>query len=114
MTFGSVALGQESAPQVFYFTNRSTIPLRVVGSEYVYDGGLTSSFSWGIQTSPSDLTASCIDLPGFILQPGQACAYEVLTFKPAATGTNTLLIGIRFTDGVRELVVWVTAKGKGI
>jgi len=112
MTFGSVALDQESAPQVFYFTNRSTIPLRVVGAEYYY--GPNSSFSWDIQISVSGMTASCFDLPGFILQPGQACGFEVVTFKPVVTGAHSLSIGTWFTDGVSVVEVWVTAKGRGI
>ena len=39
---------------------------------------------------------------------------EVLTFKPAVTGNNTLLIGVWFTDGFSDVFAWVTAKGRGV
>ena len=113
MSIGSVAVGQESATQVVYVTNRSIIPVRWTGSGFSY--GLNGFGSWVVASSgASGMTASCFDLPDVTIQPGQTCAMHVFTFKPAATGAYSLLIGMRFTDGVGVFDLWVSVKGKGV
>ena len=113
MGFGSIAVGQESAPQVLYVTNRSIIPIRWTGTVYQY--GPNSSSSWAVDFGGvSGMTASCYDLPDVTIQPGQTCSLDVFTFKPAVTGAHSLTIGIRFSDGVGVVDLWVSAKGKGV
>lgn len=113
MNFGSIAVGQESAPQVLYVTNHSVIPIRWSGT--AYQSGPNSAASWGIQFGGvSGMTASCYDLPDSTIQPAQTCAMDVFTFKPAVTGSHSLSILMRFTDGVGVVDLLVSAKGKGI
>ena len=113
MNFGSLVVGQESAPQVLYVTNRSIIPIRWTGTVYQY--GPNSFTSWKVDFGGiSGMTASCYDLPDQTIQPGQTCSLDVFTFKPTATGAHSLSVGMRFTDGVGVVDLWISAKGKGI
>jgi hypothetical protein len=109
VNFGSVVVGEQSAPQVLYVTNRSIIPIRWTGTLYQYG---SSSASWDVGTV-AGMSASCFDLPSITIQPGQTCAIDVITFKPAATGAQSLAIGMRFSDGVGFVDLWVSVKGKG-
>jgi hypothetical protein len=113
MNFGSVAVGQESAAQLIYVTNRSAIPIRWTGTLYQY--GPNAFGSWDITLSGGiGLTASCFDLPGVTIEPGQTCALDMVRFKPQATGALSVTFLVRFTDGLNVLDISVTAKGRGV
>jgi hypothetical protein len=112
MNFGSVVVGEASAPQVLYVTNRSVIPIKWTGTVWQY--GANSGGSWHVFDLAAGMTASCFDLPDVTIQPGQTCAIDVISFAPERAGPYSLTTGIRFSDGVGYVDVWIPVKGKGI
>lgn len=113
MNFGSLAVGQESAPRALLRHEPLDHPDPLGGNGL----SVRSELGWVLGNpvgGVSGMTASCYDLPDSTIQPGQTCALDVFTFKPTVTGAHSLTIGMRFTDGVGVVDLFVTAKGKGV
>ena len=109
MSFGSVSVGEESAAQILYATNRSPVPLRWVRSEF------TARPSTGlIILDLAPAPANCFDGTDWVIQPGQTCGLVKIAFKPDSTGAFYVDGVNTFTDGVTTVTATSTGKGKGI
>ena len=109
MSFGSVPVGEMSAPQLLYATNRSVMPLRFsTGNVHgrPSDGDIELSFA----PAPT----SCFNGTDIVIQPGQTCGMISLAYMPGSKGPFYLDISMTFTDGVSDVTVTSTAKGKGV
>ncbi len=109
MSFGSVAVGTESVPQILYATNRSPVPLRWVRSEFQ---ARPSSGLIILDLAPAP--ANCFDGTDWVIQPGQTCGLVKISFKPDTTGTFYVDGVNNFTDGVTTVTATSTAKGKAV
>lgn len=109
MSFGSVPVGQMSAPQLLYATNRSAMPLR-------FASGIVQSRPSGgnIDLAFAPAPTSCFDGTDIVIQPGQTCGLISLAYMPGSRGSFYLDIAMTFTDGVSDVTVTSTAKGKGV
>lgn len=103
MDFGTVVLGEQTAPQVLYATNRSPVPLR--WTRTVFEARpATGTFDLTVDTDVS----ACAD---FVVQPGQTCGLVIVAYTPGTRGTYYLDVVSTFTDGAT--VVTVTSSGRG-
>jgi hypothetical protein len=109
MSFGSVPVGQMSAAQVLYATNRSAMPLRWVRSVFQ-----ARPASGTISLDVAPLPGGCLDGTEAIIEPGETCGLVAVAYMPAATGTFYIDGVSTFTDGVTTFTVASVAKGKGV
>ncbi len=109
MRFGSVPVGQMSPPQLLYATNRSAMPLR-------FATGMVQArpSSGAIDLAFAPPPTSCFDGTDIVIPPGRTCGLISLAYSPGSRGSFTLDISMTFTDGVSEVTVTSTAKGKGV
>ena len=108
MSFGTVAVGEQSGTQILYATNRSPIPVRWVRS--VFEARPSGTITLDVAPPP----ATCFDGTDYVIQPGQTCGLAIIAFTPDAKGTFYIDGVSRFTDGATTITVTSTAKGKGI
>ena len=109
MSLGSVPVGQMSAPQVLYATNRSAMPIRWLQSSFQARPAV-GAFDLAIAPPPG----GCYDGTEAVIRPGQTCGLVSLAYQPGATGTFYIDGVSTFTDGVTTFTVTSLAKGKGI
>ena len=109
MSFGTVPVGQMSAAQILYATNRSAMPLEFTRATFQSRPG-DGTIDLSIAPSP----ASCFDGTDFVIEPGQTCGLVSLAYMPGSAGSFYLDGVITFTDGVSTINVKSTAKGKGV
>ena len=108
MSFGSVPVGQMSAAQVLYATNRSAMPLRWVRSVFQARPAVGT-----IDLSVAPLPGGCFDGTEAVINPGETCGLVSLAYMPATTGTFYVDGVSTFTDGVTTFSVSSIAKGRG-
>ena len=106
MSFGSVPVGEMSAPQVLYATNRSAMSLRWVQSQFQARPAVGLFDLVG-----APLPGGCVD---GVINPGQTCGLVSLAYQPGVTGTFYIDGVHRFTDGVTIFSVTSLGKGKGV
>lgn len=109
MNFGAVAVGEQSAAQVLYATNRSPVPLRWVRSVFS-----ARPAAGTIVLNVAAYPAYCFNGTDWIIEPGQTCALVSIAFKPDSKGAFYIDGVNTFTDGMSTITVTSTAKGKGV
>ena len=107
MSFGSVPVGQKSAAQMLYVTNRSAMPLQ-------FDTGYIRSHAGTVDIAFAQAPTGCFDGTHIVVGPGQTCGLYSLAFTPNAVGAFYADISVTFTDGVSTVTATSTAKGKAV
>ena len=107
MSFGSVPVGEKSAAQMLYVTNRSVMPLQFDTGSFRGHGGI-------IDLAFAQAPTSCFDGTHIVIAPGRTCGLVSLAFTPDAVGTFYIEESVTFTDGVSSVTATSTAKGKGV
>jgi hypothetical protein len=95
MNFGTVAVGQKSAPQVATFTNTAKFTLTIQSLKIT-----------GTNSSDFSETNTC----GTSVAPGASCTITV-TFKPTETGVRTADVSISDGGGGSPQTVALTGTG---
>jgi hypothetical protein len=109
MSLGSVPVGEMSAAQVLYATNRSAMPIRWVQSQFQSRPSVGT-----IDLGVAPLPGGCFDGTDAVIKPGQTCGLVSLAYQPGVTGTFYIDGVHTFTDGVTRFSVTSLAKGKGV
>jgi len=109
MSLGSVPVGQMSAAQVLYATNRSAMPLRWVRSVFQARPAVGT-----ISLELAPLPGGCFDGTEAVIEPGETCGLVSLAYTPATTGSFYIDGVSTFTDGVTSFTAASVAKGKGV
>jgi hypothetical protein len=96
LNFGSVKVGQKSAPQVATFTNTAKFALTIQSLKIT-----------GTNSSDFTDTTTC----GKSVAPGASCTITV-TFKPSATGARTASVSVSDGGGGSPQLVALSGTGK--